>query len=985
VSFDPEAIRALRGGLTRQAFAHKVGVTALTVYRWELPATAAEARSPRGRVLDRLSAYARAQTESVSELRAPSGSADLVAHSHRAVPEIDRTEYERLLPVLDRITRGELRRAEAELLALLANSGRKSRAARTLATQALARVAVLARGDGRSALSILAPLLSELDSGALPQSVELAVHVTAALVFSAPDGRLFDAGKTTVHVSRAERLLDRHGSSEDRLLLSAAGFAVGFMLNDNQLCSRALARGSGTLSEQSPALLRAVALYLAGAEAVLGGQMAVGVRRFQELLEVTEGRELSLFASQALTHLAEIQLEEAAPPREVLALTQRARKLARDNRHSVTLQLFLLTCSEGEALLRLGCFAEARERLMEALEQADEIAWSPVFVSFSLVRLYLFVGDSRALRAHAEQLASYDHSLQRAFTISEAQCYRALADVMEGASPAQLLRAFDAAEQLAAHDQSWWFLTRNSMLLHLRIRVAHADLRHAQAALARAERVLDMFPSAWSGASLHNWKGCLLVRQGRVHEARQALEATLATFELAGLVPEAALVRVTLAELIASLDPEVGAGALKQSEAELARLGMAGARVLLPALPPHAATSATTPEAAPAQAPGNQTVARLVVPIQRLSLRGMTPLRIQRELMAVLAELLPGASLVLEELSPDGVAHEPAAGSSAARGVIESVELGDGSGRRLRISAQGELPTDARDILTTLTNVASLSLEVSALRGFADPRALGSSDDAPALPGFIAFAPATRALKRDVARLALSRSTVIISGESGTGKEVVARALHQLSARSAQPFVAVNCAAIPRELFEGQLFGYRRGAFTGATTDHAGMIRSARGGTLFLDEVGELPLDVQPKLLRFLENGEISPLGERRSVQVDVRVIAATHRDLEALVREGRFREDLFYRLQVVPLHVPALSERREDIIPLTQHFLRQQSQPDREPPILAPDAIAGLLAHNWPGNVRELRNVIERSLVFASTLSVLSAEHLRIHREQPV
>jgi transcriptional regulator with PAS, ATPase and Fis domain len=326
------------------------------------------------------------------------------------------------------------------------------------------------------------------------------------------------------------------------------------------------------------------------------------------------------------------------------------------------------------------------------------------------------------------------------------------------------------------------------------------------------------------------------------------------------------------------------------------------------------------------------------------------------------------------------VVRRLAAVSGADSGPIEVMELGDGSGRRLRVSAQGALPADARDLLMTLTNVASLSLEVSGLRGFAEPRNLHQPDDVIDLPGFIAFAPATRALKRDAARLASSRSTVIITGESGSGKEVIARTLHQLSARASGAFVAVNCAAIPRELFEGQLFGYRRGAFTGAMADHAGMIRSARGGSLFLDEVGELPLDVQPKLLRFLENGEIFPLGERRSVQVDVRVIAATHRDLEALVRDGRFREDLFYRLQVVPLHVPALSERREDIIPLARHFLRQHSTPEREPPILAPDAIAALLAHNWPGNVRELRNVIERSLAFASTPSVLSAEHLRIH-----
>jgi transcriptional regulator with PAS, ATPase and Fis domain len=206
----------------------------------------------------------------------------------------------------------------------------------------------------------------------------------------------------------------------------------------------------------------------------------------------------------------------------------------------------------------------------------------------------------------------------------------------------------------------------------------------------------------------------------------------------------------------------------------------------------------------------------------------------------------------------------------------------------------------------------------------------------------------------------------------------VARAIHDLSARASLPFIAFNCAATPRELFEGQLFGYKRGAYTGANADHPGVIRSAGGGTLFLDEVGELPLDVQPKLLRFLENGEIFPLGERRAVQVDVRVVAATHRDLELLVREGRFREDLFYRLQVVPVRIPPLAERREDIVALARHFLRALTPVGQEPPVLSPGAISSLLAHRWPGNVRELRNVIERSLAYAPVPRVLDADHLR-------
>jgi transcriptional regulator with PAS, ATPase and Fis domain len=184
---------------------------------------------------------------------------------------------------------------------------------------------------------------------------------------------------------------------------------------------------------------------------------------------------------------------------------------------------------------------------------------------------------------------------------------------------------------------------------------------------------------------------------------------------------------------------------------------------------------------------------------------------------------------------------------------------------------------------------------------------------------------------------------------------------------------------VPRDLFEGQLFGHRRGAFTGAAGDNPGVIRAADGGTLFLDEIGELPLELQPKLLRFLENGEVQPLGEQKPRVVDVRVLAASHRDLGRLVRDGRFREDLYYRLNVVPLAVPPLRDRPEDIVALARHFVARLTPSESEPPALAPDTLAALAAHPWPGNVRELRNVIERALAFAPDTAVLRPGHLRL------
>ncbi|HYQ17379.1 MAG TPA: sigma 54-interacting transcriptional regulator, partial [Polyangiaceae bacterium] len=190
-----------------------------------------------------------------------------------------------------------------------------------------------------------------------------------------------------------------------------------------------------------------------------------------------------------------------------------------------------------------------------------------------------------------------------------------------------------------------------------------------------------------------------------------------------------------------------------------------------------------------------------------------------------------------------------------------------------------------------------------------------------------------------------------------------------------------NCAAIPNDLLENQLFGHRKGAFTGADRDQAGVFVHAGDGTVFLDEIGELPLEVQPKLLRFLENGEVFPLGEQRPRRVDVRVVAATHRDLGRRVREGLFREDLFYRLNVVPLAVPPLRERKEDVTALARLFIGKLVGDGESAPSLAPDAIRALESHSWPGNVRELRNVVERAMAYAPVPNLLRAEHLRIAR----
>lgn len=253
------------------------------------------------------------------------------------------------------------------------------------------------------------------------------------------------------------------------------------------------------------------------------------------------------------------------------------------------------------------------------------------------------------------------------------------------------------------------------------------------------------------------------------------------------------------------------------------------------------------------------------------------------------------------------------------------------------------------------------------------------------LPGMMGDGPSLEQIYR-LARLVGPRQTaVLITGETGTGKELVARGIHQISPRSKSPFVVVNCAAIPEQLLEAELFGHARGAFTGAVQSSLGRIHVAQGGTLFLDEVGELPLSMQAKLLRFLQDGEVQRLGSSDVFRVDVRVISATNTDLLRSVREKRFREDFYYRLAVFPIELPPLRDRKEDIVPLAVHFLDFLCEQAVVPLKKISSAAAALLCqHPWPGNVRELQHAVERAFILAGDERQLRSAHFHLSRSDP-
>jgi two-component system nitrogen regulation response regulator GlnG len=328
-------------------------------------------------------------------------------------------------------------------------------------------------------------------------------------------------------------------------------------------------------------------------------------------------------------------------------------------------------------------------------------------------------------------------------------------------------------------------------------------------------------------------------------------------------------------------------------------------------------------------------------------------------------------------------------GSGRGDVLVTDVMLPDGDGLallpRIRaarpdlpvivISAQSTLATAVRaeqggafDYLPKPFDLDALVRAVSAAAGRA--RAAPDPAERPARSGdglpMVGRSPAMQDVFRLIARLASTTLPVLVTGESGTGKELVARALHDLGPRAQRPFVAVNMAAIPRELIESELFGHERGAFTGATTARAGRFEQAQGGTLFLDEIGDMPLEAQTRLLRVLQSGEFTTVGGADARRADVRVVSATNKDLPALVAAGRFREDLFYRLNVVPVHLPPLRERKEDIPELAGLFLERAPAHGLPVRRLGAGAEARLMRHDWPGNVRELENLMRRLAALA-------------------
>jgi DNA-binding NtrC family response regulator/tetratricopeptide (TPR) repeat protein len=483
----------------------------------------------------------------------------------------------------------------------------------------------------------------------------------------------------------------------------------------------------------------------------------------------------------------------------------------------------------------------------------------------------------------------------------------------------------------------------------------HAQMARASEAyhdLAQSSSVFELLGERYEAARSHMVLGRMAARAGARSMAQRYLDQAAATFE--------------------------ALGAVRDLE-DIAR-----ARALL--------TAPGTGEFIGAAADADDVIVRRIVDASAM------PELLMRETLAAILETLNGEVAVLfariNESQSRVLAYEGCNGDTARALATSAAKETPPSGL-LVLDSLGAEPDGARHIVVSAARqrghlaerrtrmilaVARQGLELCAARERPDRASEATTERTlePLLPGFLCASAAMLRVADQIKRLQGNNLTVLITGESGTGKELVARAVHAGSPRRAAMFLPYNCTTTTRDLADSQLFGHRRGSFTGAVTDQPGLIRSAAGGTLFLDEIGDLPVDVQPKLLRFLEQGEVMPVGETRPQPVDVRVIAATNADLEQRVGEGRFREDLYYRLSVMRIRVPPLRERREEIPHLAMYFLREACERLAKPDVELSGSVLQLFSdYLWPGNVRQLRNEIQRAVALSSPGHAITAELL--------
>jgi hydrogenase-4 transcriptional activator len=803
-------------------------------------------------------------------------------------------------------------------------------------------------------------------------------------------GRLAAAtGEQSRAIALLGRALQQAERAHDTRQIGLAHYELAYCysrVGDGATVRDHLSRASAALhaagDRRHLALVHCLSGVLLATEGRLEGAMAA-LRQAERLATIAQADDVvaTVCGNQANVALLQHRHEQA------LALAERAVQLHERCGSRVGLARALATL--GQICVRLGQLDRAEEVLHRALEmrasvQAREIAGA-VFDSLAQIHLIRGAYDaaSESLRRAREAYGEYGLQASRWYEWS-VRVLEARVALRRGALDEALRRADELAELPGVPPGD---------VLQAHLIAAEALLsagRHAEAdgRLATVAEGLDrsLMPGVW-GEYLR-LRGQLRGELGRVSEAYHDLCQSVTIFDLIGERHQGGLSRLALGRLAARV------GARSKSEQHLGE-----ARAIFRALGAEVELQETERTATElAGTSSGEYFGTLVtsgdVLVERLVDAAALPELLGRETVAAMLEACHAEAAVLfaraaatepRLVAFAGCPAETARSLARAAGHDPAIlvePLGQQQGEPLFVALSTPSPpsTVAVHRFRMLAAVARQGFELCAARDRPLQLSEGSARTTieTLMPGFICNSAAMSRVVDQIQRLQGSDLTVLITGESGTGKELVAQAIHLGSRRSGAMFLPYNCSTATRELVDSQLFGHRRGSFTGAISDQPGLIRTAAGGTLFLDEVADLPLDVQPKLLRFLEQGEILPVGDSRPHRVDVRVIAATNADLEQRVAEGKFREDLFYRLSVIRIHVPPLRERREEIPHLSTFFLREACEQLGKPDVrLSAEVLDLFTQYAWPGNVRQLRNEIQRAVALSPPGGLIRAEHL--------
>ena len=694
----------------------------------------------------------------------------------------------------------------------------------------------------------------------------------------------------------------------------------------------------------------------------------------------------TVYGNQANVALIRHRYEQA------LALAERAVSLHEGLGQGPGLAIGLATL--GQICVRVGNLERADTVLHRALDVRSAMQFHETTgaVYDTLAQMSLMRGDyenaAEYLRQAAEAYGAYGRNTSRWYEWSLRVISARLA-TRRGKPDEALAIADEIAKSTNAPPAE----TIEAELIAAEALLSAGRVEDAEHRLTQVESRLDprTTPGAWG--EFLRLRGDLRARQTRTTEAYHDIAQSSSVFELVGERYQAAVSQLSLARLAAKAGAKSTADRHYQYAAQVFQ-SLGATRDLEQV---RAAMASTQPPGT-GEYVGSPADADDAL-VRRLVDAAVLPDLLARELAASLLEAVTADVCVVYVELPGGdvrvVAFSGGDADSArtvARHAVQGSAYGAGS---MLVEPLGKDADGARAValatsrplghplLRRVRMMAAVARQGFVLCGVRDrPTApVDSSTERPLeplLPGFLCASAAMNRVVDQIQRLQGNDLTVLITGESGTGKELIARAIHVGSPRSAATFLPYNCTTTTRDLADSQLFGHRRGSFTGAVSDQIGLVRTAAGGTLFLDEVGDLPLDVQPKLLRFLEQGEIMPVGENRPLPVDVRVLAATNADLEQRVAEGKFREDLYYRLSVIRIHVPTLRQRREEIPHLTTFFLREASDRLAKPDMqLSTEVLEMFSQYWWPGNVRQLRNEIQRAVAMAPAGGTIGPEHL--------